>query len=83
MKHVILYSEHAVGRMMQRKITVGEIEMVINSPDGKIKQSKDKYVYYKKIPGRKDNLIAVVTANTGKTNTTEVITVMINFEVRE
>ena len=47
-----------------------------------IKQSRDKFIYYKKIKGRKDNDIAAVTLIESK-DTLEVLTVMIDFEVQK
>ena len=35
------YSSHAVNRMIERKISTQEVELVVKDPDGKIKQSKD------------------------------------------
>ncbi len=78
----IKYSAHAVERMIQRKITPKEVEIIITNPDGKIKQSKDKYIFYKNILLRKDNLIAAVTVKK-ELKSFEVITVMVNFEVKK
>jgi hypothetical protein len=58
---VIKYRSHAVNRMLQRNNTTVEVEFVISEPDGTIKQSRDKFIYYKKLKGREDNLIAAVT----------------------
>jgi len=78
----IKYCSHAVERMIQRKINPKEVEIIIQNPDGKIKQSKDKFIYYKKIKLRKDNLMAAVIVNkTAKE--IEVLTVMVNFEVKK
>ncbi len=78
----IKYSAHAVERMIQRKITPKIVEDIITSPLGKIKQSSDKIIFYKKIKSRKDNFIAAVTVKR-KINLYEVITVMTNFEVKK
>lgn len=67
--------------MLQRNITTTEVELILSDPDGTIKQSRDKYIYYKKIKGRKDNIIAIVTLIKSR-NSFEVLTVMIDFEVR-
>lgn len=77
----IKYRSHAVDRMLQRNITTAEVELVINEPDGMIKQSSDKFIYYKKLKGRKDNLIAAVNLVKSK-NVFEILTVMIDFEVQ-
>lgn len=78
---IVKYSSHAVDRMLQRNISTQDVELILSDPDGKIKQSHDKFIYYKNIKSRKDNLIAAVTVNKTK-NEFEIITVMINFEVK-
>jgi hypothetical protein len=77
----IKYRTHAVDRMLQRNITTAEVELVISEADGTIKQSRDKFIYYKKLKGRKDNLIAAVTLVKSK-DAFEVLTVMIDFGVQ-
>lgn len=78
----IKYSAHAVERMNERRVSPGEVELIITDPDGKIKQSKDKYIYFKKLKNRRDNLLAAVTVEKTK-KYFEVITVMVNFEVKK
>jgi hypothetical protein len=78
----IKYRSHAVDRMLQRNISTAEVELVISEPDGMIKQSRDKFIYYKKINGRKDNNIAAVTLIKSK-SAFEVLTVMTDFEVQK
>jgi hypothetical protein len=75
-----MYSEHAVTRMIERNISVSEVALILSSPDGKIKQSLDKWIFYKKLHSRHDNLVAAVAVEF-KSNHWEIITVMINFEV--
>lgn len=75
----VVYRDHAVSRMIERRLTPQEIEHVLFFADGIIKQSKDKAIYYKKMRGRKDNLIAVVAVK--KNDNFEVVTVMVRFEV--
>ena len=77
----IKYRSHAVDRMLQRNISTVEVELVISEPDGVIKQSQDKYIYYKKLRGRTDNLVAAVTLTKSR-ESFEILTVMINFEVQ-
>ncbi len=77
----IKYSSHSVDRMLQRNISTKDVELILNEPDGKIQQSQDKFIFYKKLKGRKDNLIAAVTVIRTK-KTYEIVTVMINFEVK-
>jgi hypothetical protein len=76
----VKYRSHAVDRMLERKISTVEVEMILLEPDGVIKQSLDKYIYYKNLKGRTDNMIAAVTI-TKKHKSFEVLTVMIDFEV--
>jgi hypothetical protein len=76
----IKYRSLAVDRMLERNISTMEVELVISEPDGTIKQSEDKFIFYKHIKGRKDNHIAAVTILKSR-NTIEVLTVMIDFEV--
>lgn len=76
-----MYRSHAVDRMLQRNISTLEVELILNEPDGVIKQSQDKYIYFKKLKGRTDNLIAAVTLTKSK-GSFEILTVMIDFEVQ-
>ena len=68
--------------MLQRNISTAEVELIISEADGMIKQSRDKFIYYKKIKGRKDNSIAAVTLIKSR-DALEVLTVMIDFEVQK
>ncbi len=77
----IVYRDHAVSRMMVRRITPEEVAAVLKNPDGKIKQSANKWIYYRKLAKREENAVAVVTVIVENTSF-EVITVMINFEVK-
>lgn len=77
----ILYRSHAITRMNERNISTLEVEKIITSPDGTIKQSLDKKIYYKDFPSRNDNIIAVVALE--QEVTYEILTVMINFEVHK
>lgn len=72
----LIYSDHAVVRMEQRNINHSVVTRIINSPDGRIKQSMDKEILYKKLSKRKDNLIAIVLVKEH-----EVLTVMNYFEI--
>lgn len=75
------YSGHAVDRMLGRGISTLEVQAVLAKPDGKIKQSKDKSIYFKRISGRRDNMIAVVAVLSETVG--EILTVMNYFEVNE
>ena len=77
----IRYSPHAVDRMIQRQISTAEVEDVLAKPDGLIKQSQDKLIVYKKVNARTDNSLAVVAVE--QDGNFEVITVMVNFEVKK
>jgi hypothetical protein len=79
---VITYSDHAVSRMMERTISVSDVTLILSHPDGKIKQSADKWIFYKHLSSRKDNLVAAVAVEK-KGNSWEIVTVMINFEVKK
>ncbi|MCY4531834.1 MAG: DUF4258 domain-containing protein [Gammaproteobacteria bacterium] len=75
------YSTHAVDRMIQRQISTVEVEEILINPDGLIRQSRDKVVAFKKIEGRSDNSLAVVAVE--RDGNIDVVTVMVNFEVRK
>lgn len=72
----LIYSDHAVVRMEQRDINHSTVIRIVNTPDGRIRQSMDKEILYKKIKERKDNLIAIVLVKKH-----EVLTVMNYFEI--
>ena len=76
------YSAHAVQRMIERRISTAEIDAIIANPDGTIPQSRDKTIFYKRLRHRKDNLIAIVAVKRPNQGSLEVITVLVNFEVR-
>jgi predicted fused transcriptional regulator/phosphomethylpyrimidine kinase len=77
------FHPHAVERMQERKLTVAELESVIASPDGRITQTKDKSILYRRLKHRTDNLIAAVIIELLPGDLTEVITVLVNFEVKK
>ena len=77
----IQYRSHAVERMIQRGISPRDLDDVLQNPDGVIRQSMDKVIAYKNIEDRTDNSIAVIAVESDQA--WEVITVMINFEVRQ
>lgn len=77
------FQSHAVERMQERKLTVSDIEAVVASPDGRISQTKDKSILYKKLSGRTDNLVTAVVVELLPGDVTEVITVLVNFEVKK
>ena len=75
----IVYRAHAIERMIERKLRPEEVEMVVLYPEGSIPQSRDKFIYYKRLRGRKDNLIAAVAVSSN--DQIDVITVLVHFEV--
>ncbi len=76
------FTAHAVARMQERKISVQEVESVVNESDGIILQSKNKKIFYKKIKGRKENKIEAVIALQADA-IYKVITVLVHFEVKK
>lgn len=76
----VRYRSHAVERMIKRDISPHNVEDILGSPDGVIRQSMDKVIAHKRIEGRNDNSVAVVAVE--ESQAWEVITVMINFEAR-
>ena len=77
------FHPHAVERMQERKLTVAEVEAVVVSPDGRIQQTKDKCILYRRLSQRKDNLIAAVVIEPLPADLIEIITVLVNFEVKK
>lgn len=77
----IIYRDHAVTRMSERNISTADVALILANPDGKIRQSADKWIYFKSIPKRLDNAVAVVTVVLTPSQF-EVITVMIHFALR-
>lgn len=67
--------------MLKRNISTIELELILTETDGTIKQSRDKFIYYKKIKRPNDNSITAVTLLKSK-NEFEIITVMIDFEIQ-
>lgn len=77
------FHPHAVTRMWERKISVSEVEQIVLAPDGRIAQSKDKFISYKELSHRKDNLVAAVIVERFLEDVWEVVTVLVNFEVKK
>ena len=76
----VTYTDHAVRRMEERNISTVMVHELILHPEGKIKQSRDKWIFYRSFKFRNDNQIAAVVVER-KGDHWEVITVMIHFEV--
>lgn len=77
---VLSFFEHAVERMQSRAISVEIVHAILKQPEGKIRQSADKWILYKKIRGRNDNMVAVVVVFKND-RPVEIVTVMNYFEV--
>lgn len=77
------FHPHAVERMQERKLTVDEIDAVVVAPDGRIRQSKDKSILYKELKHRTDNLVAAVVVESIPGDIIEIVTVLVNFEVKK
>ena len=69
-------SPHAVQRMVERDISVAELEKVLTDP-GLVLLQGPKFILAKEFPNRKDNLIAAVVLEKMEKNLWLVITVMI------
>lgn len=79
----VRFHPHAVLRMQERDLAVDEVLQIIEKPDGKIAQSKDKVILYKRLKRRPDNLVAAVVVERMPGSLLEVVTVLVNFEVRK
>jgi hypothetical protein len=78
---LLVYSPHAIERMRQRSISFEEIQRIVDEPDGTIRQTMDKTIYFKNVSGRQDNDLAVV-AVTRVDESREVLTVMHRFSAQ-
>jgi len=79
----IRFQPHAVERMQERFVTVAEVNLILEAPDGRIPQSKEKSILYKRFPRRKDNLVAAVVVEKISEDEIEIVTLLVNFEVRK
>jgi len=70
---------HAVERIIERRISLIDLEILINKPDQIINQGP-KFILVKKFPGRNDNNIAAVVLEKKGDDLWLVITIMINFQ---
>lgn len=70
---------HAVERIVDRKISMAELESLILSPDEVVAQGP-KFLLIKKFKGRKDNNVAAVILEKKEQDLWVVITVMVNFQ---
>jgi len=73
-------STHAAERLIERKISLADLDKLILNPDGIISQG-DKYILFKKFEKRNDNNLAAVILEK-KEDLWLVITLMINFQVK-
>ena len=72
---------HAVDKILDRKISMLELEQLILSPDQIIEQGS-KYIFVKRFTKRKDNNVAAVIIEKKGKDLWVVITVMINFQTK-
>ncbi len=77
--HKWVLTPHAAQRMIERKISVMELEEVFQSPD-LIQNQGPKYILARSFSERKDNLIAAVLIEKVEKNLWLVITVMVDFQ---
>ena len=71
---------HAVDKILDRKISMLELEQLILNPDQIIEQGP-KFIFVKKFAKRKDNNVAAVIIEKKGKDLWVVITVMINFQI--
>ncbi len=72
---------HAVDKILDRKISMLELEQLILKPDQVIEQGP-KFIFVKKFAKRKDNNVAAVIIEKKGKDLWVVITVMINFQIK-
>lgn len=72
---------HAVDKILDRKISMQELEQLMLNPDQVIEQGP-KYILVKKFLKRKDNNIAAVILEKKGKDLWVVITVMVNFQAK-
>ncbi len=72
---------HAAERLLERKISIAELETLLTSP-GEIVQQGPKYLLVAHFPKRSDNKLAAVVLEK-KGDLWLVITILINFEIRK
>jgi hypothetical protein len=70
---------HAAERVIERKISIDDLEAVINSPEDEIFQGP-KLILTKTFKQRSDNKIAAVVLEKKGENLWLVLTVMVNFQ---
>lgn len=67
--------------MVERQITVTQIEETIRNPDWSLQQGP-KWILAKNFKERKDNLLAAVVLQKEEANLWVVLTLMVQFEIR-
>ncbi|MBC7743230.1 MAG: DUF4258 domain-containing protein [Bdellovibrionaceae bacterium] len=71
-------SPHAAARIIERKISIDEMNLIFTEPDFVLHQGP-KYIFSKSLMKRSDNYIAAVIIEK-KEDLWLVITVMVNFQ---
>ena len=74
-----MLTPHAVDKVLDRKISMLELEQLMLNPDEVIAQGP-KFIFVKKFLKRKDNNMAAVLIEKKGKDLWVVITVMINFQ---
>ena len=72
---------HAVDKILDRKISMLELEQLILNPDQIIEQGP-KFIFVKKFAKRNDNNVAAVILEKKGKDLWVVITVLINFQIK-
>ena len=72
-------SRHAIQRANERRISVTELQQMIEEPDDVLPQGT-KWIFAKKLRNRSDNLVAAVLIEKKELELWVVVTVMIHFE---
>jgi Domain of unknown function (DUF4258) len=75
-------SPHAVERILERKISLGEIKELLEDPDDVIQQGP-KYIFSKTFTHRNDNSVAAVVLEKKEDGLWLIITVMVNFKIKK
>lgn len=70
---------HAAQRILDRKISITELEQLIMNPDEIISQGP-KFLLVKRMQNRKDNNVAAVILEKQGVDLWVVITVLVNFQ---
>lgn len=73
-------SPHAVERILERQILLGELAILLEDPDEVIQQGQ-KFIFTKFFHERNDNKVAAVILEKKEDGLWLVITVIVNFKI--